>query len=66
MKNLEARLAAVEQLRTPESLAFYVSTDDGELTRKEFLFTVATRILDDLGIDHNLNNIDPNEYPKVT
>jgi len=58
-----ARLAAVENLRTTESLEFYVAPDDGELTRKEFLFTVATRILDDLGIPHDLDSINPNTYP---
>lgn len=40
--------------RTAESLAPYVSGDDLELSRAEFLFAVATRILDDLHIEHGL------------
>lgn len=50
-----------ETQRTAESLSAYVSPDDIEMTRKEFLFTVATRILDDLGIPHQLGGINPNE-----
>lgn len=63
---LEDHLPDTSELRTPESLVWYVSPDDHELTRKEFLFTVATRILDDLGIPHELESIDPNTYPKVS
>lgn len=40
--------------RTAESLASYVSGDDAELSREEFLFAVATRILDDLRVPHEL------------
>jgi hypothetical protein len=40
--------------RTAESLASYVSGDDAELSRGEFLFMVATRILDDLHVSHKL------------
>ena len=47
-----------------KSLASYVSADDLDLTRKEFLFTVATRILDDLSIPHELSSIVPNGYLK--
>ena len=36
------------------SLASYVSGDDGNLPRRDFLFAVATRILDDLKIEHGL------------
>lgn len=35
-------------MNTVESLAAYVTADDAELTHKQFLFAVATRILDDL------------------
>lgn len=54
----------VETQRTSTSLGSYVAPDDVELTRKEFLFAVATRILDDLGIPHELTKIDPNAYPR--
>lgn len=43
-----------ERHRSAVTLEPYVSGDDGELSRKQFLFAVATRILDDLGLSHNL------------
>ena len=46
------------------ALSNYVTKDDHELTHKEFLFCVATRILDELGILHNLESINPNFYPR--
>jgi hypothetical protein len=55
MTSYKKRIVAVENRRTVQSLALYVAPDDGILTRKEFLFTVATRILDDLGISHGLD-----------
>src|SRR6266478_1187914 len=47
-------LEIVTKINTPESLTVYVTADDAELSRKQFLFAVVTRILDDLKVEHHL------------
>ena len=44
---------------TTDDLVPYISGDDVDIGHRTFLFRVATRILDDLGISHSLHTIDP-------